>query len=459
MPPINDPLNLTRQDLYELAWSKPLSELAKDLGLSDVALAKRCRKLGIPVPGRGYWARVAAGQTPRQPPLKKREDQPADYSALSFSVPREPAENQDSPPSGTAEEVALREQIITLQPSPGPDHNPASPAVKRTAMLLKRPWRREITWVRGEKSGPVFRIDTSSLMEDRALRLADRLLVSAGMVKWPFQEPPKPDESRTGYRRKYDPPPDAPVYGCLYVQGEALTFRIDERNRQVEHVLTEHEKDEKRRGHLFYSPRWDYVPTGELRLHLLHPDSTRTVRTWKDSKKHPLEEQINKILLGFLEEALDIKKWREERRRAEIEHRRQEELRWRQSQRRSANAKLIHELEAQAGAWFRARLLRSYLRAVRRAVGEQKVEALLDEVPVDFLAWASRYVDQLDPLSPTPHEADMMDESLQRYDSEAGLRQTLSRLLGRHWQEAWKIGQAADQSAETKLDTNMGIDE
>lgn len=88
--------------------------------------------------------------------------------------------------------------------------------------------------------------------------------------------------------------------------------------------------------------------------HLLHPDSTRTVRTWKDSKKHPLEEQIKKTLSGFLEEALDIKKRREERSRAEIEHRRQEELRWRQSQRRSANAKLIHEPEAQAGAWFRA---------------------------------------------------------------------------------------------------------
>jgi hypothetical protein len=52
-----DPLTLSRDDLYELVWSKPMIELAKDFGLSDVALAKRCRKLGVPVPGRGYWAR------------------------------------------------------------------------------------------------------------------------------------------------------------------------------------------------------------------------------------------------------------------------------------------------------------------------------------------------------------------------------------------------------------------
>jgi hypothetical protein len=44
----NKPLSLTRQDLYELAWSKPMSELAKDFGISDVGLANRCRRLGIP---------------------------------------------------------------------------------------------------------------------------------------------------------------------------------------------------------------------------------------------------------------------------------------------------------------------------------------------------------------------------------------------------------------------------
>ena len=57
---MSDNLSHTRQDLYELAWSKPMVELAQDFGISDVALAKRLRKLGIPVPGRGYWARVAA---------------------------------------------------------------------------------------------------------------------------------------------------------------------------------------------------------------------------------------------------------------------------------------------------------------------------------------------------------------------------------------------------------------
>jgi hypothetical protein len=34
-----DPLTLSREDLFELVWSKPMTELAQDFGLSDVALA------------------------------------------------------------------------------------------------------------------------------------------------------------------------------------------------------------------------------------------------------------------------------------------------------------------------------------------------------------------------------------------------------------------------------------
>src|SRR3984885_7224056 len=79
------PLTLSREDLYELAWSKPISELSKDFGISDVALAKRCRRLGIPLPGRGYWARVDAGQTPYRPKLPKRDPQWRDDNALTVA--------------------------------------------------------------------------------------------------------------------------------------------------------------------------------------------------------------------------------------------------------------------------------------------------------------------------------------------------------------------------------------
>ena len=35
----------------------PRTTLAKELGVSDSAIAKRCRIRGISQPGRGYWSK------------------------------------------------------------------------------------------------------------------------------------------------------------------------------------------------------------------------------------------------------------------------------------------------------------------------------------------------------------------------------------------------------------------
>jgi hypothetical protein len=60
---------LTRQQLYDRVWSKPVDQLAKEFGISNVELGKACRRHGIPVPSRGYWAKKAAGHRVRQVPL------------------------------------------------------------------------------------------------------------------------------------------------------------------------------------------------------------------------------------------------------------------------------------------------------------------------------------------------------------------------------------------------------
>jgi hypothetical protein len=41
--------------LKALVWSKPLIHAAKEIGVSDVALRKRCVKLGIDLPPQGHW--------------------------------------------------------------------------------------------------------------------------------------------------------------------------------------------------------------------------------------------------------------------------------------------------------------------------------------------------------------------------------------------------------------------
>lgn len=53
---------INKEDLELLVWSKPTTEIASMLGVTDVAVAKRCKKLGILKPPRGYWAKVYTGK-------------------------------------------------------------------------------------------------------------------------------------------------------------------------------------------------------------------------------------------------------------------------------------------------------------------------------------------------------------------------------------------------------------
>lgn len=63
---------ISRTDLYELVWSEPIRDIATRFGLSDVGFVKHCKKAAVPVPGRGYWAKIAAGQTVLRPELPAR---------------------------------------------------------------------------------------------------------------------------------------------------------------------------------------------------------------------------------------------------------------------------------------------------------------------------------------------------------------------------------------------------
>ena len=54
-------IKMGRAQLFERVWSEPVANLAAEWGLSGPGLKKVCRRLKIPVPPRGYWAKLKAG--------------------------------------------------------------------------------------------------------------------------------------------------------------------------------------------------------------------------------------------------------------------------------------------------------------------------------------------------------------------------------------------------------------
>lgn len=53
---------ISREALYELVWTEPVRTIAQRMGVSDVWLKKCCAKADIPVPDRGYWAKLRANK-------------------------------------------------------------------------------------------------------------------------------------------------------------------------------------------------------------------------------------------------------------------------------------------------------------------------------------------------------------------------------------------------------------
>ena len=76
-------VKITRTDLYERVWTTPLRTLAKEFGLSDVGLAKLCRRHDIPLPGRGYWVRLQFGKKQERIALPDAKDATAETIVIT----------------------------------------------------------------------------------------------------------------------------------------------------------------------------------------------------------------------------------------------------------------------------------------------------------------------------------------------------------------------------------------
>lgn len=59
------PSTITTDTLEHMVWSQPMTTVASQLGISDVAVRKRCLKLGVPTPPRGYWTKFKRCKAPR----------------------------------------------------------------------------------------------------------------------------------------------------------------------------------------------------------------------------------------------------------------------------------------------------------------------------------------------------------------------------------------------------------
>lgn len=185
----------------------------------------------------------------------------------------------------------------------------------------------------------------------------------------------------------------APPRGVVTVHGESMPFFLKERNRRQSHALTPSERVLKRQGHMFLIPRWDFVPTGEFCLTFEPP--LHVARSWSDGRRGKLETKLDAVAEKILSLAEAVRSARQERDET-LRRREQEAAEIAAKERRDREErKRVADLVAEARSWADARLVRSYVSAVRANSHATKRTADLRR----WLAWAEKAADSLDPTN------------------------------------------------------------
>lgn len=69
-------LKMSRAKLYDLVWSKPLTDVARAFGVRDLHVARACDRYDIARPRAGHWQKLAYGKSVERPPLDNTAFQP-----------------------------------------------------------------------------------------------------------------------------------------------------------------------------------------------------------------------------------------------------------------------------------------------------------------------------------------------------------------------------------------------
>jgi hypothetical protein len=355
----SDRTELTREQLHQLVWSKPIHQLAAEFGLSDVGLAKVCKRLNVPRPGRGYWAKLGAGKRLRVAPLPPAQSR----TPRTIVLQRRSSEEQ-------AAARAVEHRDAPLVPIPV-DLRGAHEVTKKLSRLLEgKPYGDPPMHVLRKPYDTMLRVSPES--KRRALLLLDALFTAATSRGHEVRL----TESSVGHRHVPD------VELRVVVGQEAVAIALIERSGQKDHVPTVEERAREKRIGSTWGPKYDRFATGKLSLNI--GEHYHGMRTFSDGKAQRLEDKLGHAVLA-IEAAAEQQRTDDERRktaqeRAEAERQRQEAERRQQEH----MAALGNDLMQMTARWTEAKHVQAFLDAYeQRLPQEQKTESELA-----WTAWA-----------------------------------------------------------------------
>lgn len=380
---------IRRDELYKAVWSEPVLQVAQRYGISNVALAKICRKLDVPRPGRGYWARKAAGQEVQPTPLPAlKQGEPSQHRVRRWRAPDDEAEAPATLKDLLAHEKEYGERIVV------PEQLVAPHRLIRLSLPLLEKSKRTIDEILEERACLNIRVSPAVL--DRALRIMDALLKA---LEGRGFEPVVTEPERRRPRRDYGRTESIFSKTGVRIGEHFVEFSLRENDDVIKIPPSAAQRKKSVLDSLLNRqprPEYQHRPSGKLTLGIVNLQVSGVRLSWSDGKVQCLENCLNHFIAALVmaadrmrleqleHEQRERARQEEERRRAEAEQRRQFEER------------LVYDLGSRLTDWIEARTIREFVAAVEADARQSSQEIDPSSDLGQWLAWAYRRADTLE---------------------------------------------------------------
>lgn len=333
-----------------------------------------CRKLSVPVPGRGHWAKLAHGHTGvRKPPLSKLEKVPVIFRTRQSEEKRAAASKLKEP------EFAAIDQLLfsgALDPPALDTAGKEHVLIRRTANRLRSLSRKsdEGILLPREPDGLDVRVTAETL--ERALQVMSQVLAVV---------------ERQGFNVEVS----AQGNTAAIIYGRRIAFGIEEIVRKV---VTRKPRVPNPTDRWDYDESVSYDASGALALMIytsMWP--TQSLRKkWSDAKIQRVEKLIPDFVAGLMRTAVAIQREENERQRRQEEQQRQEQERATLRKQIEEEVAKLANLNQWMNGWEEAERIRRFV----AAYAEQTQSRPADSQPRhrEWIDWAKKQADRLDPF-------------------------------------------------------------
>ncbi len=337
---------LSRQELYELVWSEPISGIISRYQITENLIHKICREMSVPMPGTGYWTKIRYGKT------AEKDELPSAYTGKNQV--RLSAEDDTDPLIAKLKEIKADKRVNLLVSHHLTNPDPLVLAAKESLNRQEKNFRYQ-DLVECEQGKLDIRVGKGNI--GRALKIFDTLIKAVKL---------RGHKIEIRYEKTY-----------IVVMGHNIEVKLREKTKRIP------SKDAWGSG--------KYIPTGKLYCKVGH--GYREI-DFKDGKQ-PIEEQLSLILANF--EIIGEREHQQamERERKEELEKELKLVRLHLENRKRTELARFRELLVKAKRMNQTLVIRNFIDSVEKnAAGKNRMTPELQQ----WIDWANHKADWYDPM-------------------------------------------------------------